>query len=95
MVENDTFPIYKDGEFWMPYKIPEDWISQDWTFGVGNLIPTYRLLNAPYEEGITQVGVIDGFLVSPNVKLLETEVIDLSFENSDHNPVRITIKLLK
>lgn len=94
-VNTKIFPVHKDGTFWMPFKIPENWISKDWMFGVGNQMPTYRLLNAPYEEGVTQVGVIDGFLVSPNIKLIESEVMDLSFENSDHNPVRIIVEIIE
>ena len=37
---------------------------------------------------------VDGFLVSPNVEAAESEVIDLGFANSDHNPVRMTFRLM-
>lgn len=93
-VDIESYPVYKEGEYWLPYQIEEDWIDEGWTFAYGNGEATYRLLNAPYEEGVSQTGVIDGFLVSPNVQLVDTKVIDLSFEYSDHNPVEINIKLI-
>ena len=37
--------------------------------------------------------VIDGFLLSPNVQLEEVEGLNLGFENSDHNPVKMTISM--
>lgn len=41
----------------------------------------------------TQYYVIDGFIISPNVELLDVETLDLGFENSDHNPVIISFSL--
>lgn len=93
-VDVESFPVYGDGTFWMPYQIEANWIGDDWTFGISSQVPTYRLLDAAYEEGVTQTGVIDGFLVSPNLKVVETEVINLSFEYSDHNPVKMTIEFM-
>jgi exonuclease III len=37
--------------------------------------------------------VVDGFLVSDNVTVLEKHVIDADFETSDHNPVSMTFVL--
>jgi exonuclease III len=39
--------------------------------------------------------VIDYFLLSPNIELLEVKGIDEGFENSDHNPVSMRIKLVE
>ena len=58
--------------------------------------PSCRLLNQPYnpsDTANTQYYVIDGFILSPNVQLEEVETLDLGFENSDHNPVRIQVTL--
>lgn len=93
-VDLTAYPLYKEGTFWNPKQIEDDWIADDWTFAYGAGNPTYRLLNAPYEEGVTQTGVIDGFLTSPNVNVISSEAIDLGFAYSDHNPVRIQIELL-
>lgn len=39
--------------------------------------------------------MIDGLILSPNVKLEEVKTVDAAFENSDHNPVRIVVTLEK
>ena len=36
---------------------------------------------------------IDGFIVSPNVKVVKCNVVDDGFEHSNHNPVTLTFKL--
>ena len=40
----------------------------------------------------TTTTVIDLFLLSPNIKDISVECLNLHFENSDHNPVRIKVK---
>ena len=92
-VDVNSYPLYQNGDYWLPNNINEDWISDDWTFAYGDGTPTYRLLNEPYQEGVTQTGVIDGFILSPNIHLVSSEVIDLNFEFSDHNPVVINVVL--
>ena len=37
---------------------------------------------------------IDGFLVSSNVQVLTSDVIDANFQYSDHNPVYMTFRLV-
>ncbi|MBN2795681.1 MAG: endonuclease/exonuclease/phosphatase family protein [Clostridia bacterium] len=86
------FPLENNGELWAPVAIEEDWLMPGWTFGVNDNAPTYRLLNRAY-DGKNQTGVIDGFMISPNIELLEVEVVDMAFEASDHNPVYMKIKL--
>jgi len=58
------------------------------------LVPTSRAADAPYTgpEEATLV-IIDGFLVSDNVKVVRIENIDAQFEFSDHNPVLLKFKL--
>jgi exonuclease III len=48
---------------------------------------------AAYDPLTTTTTVIDFFLLSPNVESISVKCINLSFENSDHNPVLIKIKL--
>ena len=38
---------------------------------------------------------VDGFIVSNNVEVLNSEVIDAKFKYSDHNPVKMNFKLTK
>lgn len=54
-------------------------------------VNTVRSLQKPYVEGESFETVIDGFLVSPNVKVLEIKGTKLGYENSDHQPVTIKI----
>lgn len=61
--------------------------------GESTPVPTCRNADGPYHEG-QLVLTVDGFLVSPNVEVTESHVLDTGFANSDHNPVMMTIRLL-
>lgn len=71
--------------------LPEDWSMPGWSWAFDPKTATNRSLKAPFEKDKTFICVIDGFLVSPNVEILEVEGIDLNFTNSDHNPVRVHV----
>ncbi|MFB6364179.1 hypothetical protein ACFCP7_08960 [Paenibacillus elgii] len=49
--------------------------------------PSVRTLDTAYRPWINFLAVIDGFLVSPNVEIVDVTGHDLNFEHSDHNPV--------
>lgn len=55
-------------------------------------VPTCRGADIPYEKGVNYTTVVDGFLVSDNVRA-EAENIDTDFAYSDHNPVLLTFEL--
>lgn len=58
--------------------------------------PTCRSLDKVYtnaDKAKFQFYVIDGFLVSDNLEILDVENLNLDFENSDHNPIMIDVKL--
>lgn len=74
-----------------PREIPADWLPAGWRWCFPEGVTTNRSLDQPYVEGENMETTIDGFLVSPNVAVLDVRGYDLSFENSDHNPVAITI----
>ncbi len=83
-------------ENWMPGVLEKDMLEEGWSFAYDLDVPSCRLLNQPYDpEDMenTQYYVIDGFIISPNVELLDVETLDLGFENSDHNPVIISFSL--
>ena len=83
-------------ENWVPGVLEEDMLEEGWSFAYDLEVPSCRLLNQPYDpedSENTQYYVIDGFIVSPNVELLDVETLDLGFENSDHNPVMLSISL--
>lgn len=94
---NQTFPDVKqypvvDTKNWAPGVIGNDVLSDGFRFAVDDSLPTCRLLSAPYTEQ-SQMYVIDGFIVSPNVQVKTVETIATDFENSDHQPVRLEVTL--
>ena len=101
---NQVFPgsldVYPNThpENWEPGVLDEKLLPEGWTLAYDLSTPTCRLLNQPYDpadtEG-TQYYVIDGLILSPNVKLGSAETVDAGFENSDHNPVKIAVTLEK
>ena len=93
---NQTFPgsvkLYPitTPELWLPGSLTADVMPEGWTLAYDMRAPTCRLLNQPYDpsdEENTQHYIIDGYILSPNVKLVMVETLDEGFENSDHNPV--------
>ena len=59
-----------------------------------NPVPSCRNADGPYHKG-QFVLTIDGFVVSDNVEVTESDVIDTGFAYSDHNPIHMSFKLLK
>ncbi|MBR6916700.1 MAG: endonuclease/exonuclease/phosphatase family protein [Clostridia bacterium] len=55
-------------------------------------VPSCRNADSAYHEG-QYVLTIDGFLVSANVEVTSSRVIDTQFAYSDHNPVEMTFIL--
>lgn len=71
-----------------PVLLPTDW---QWAFDA--TAPTNRNNNKAFVKGENGTTCLDYFIVSPNVEILKTETFDLNFENSDHNPVYLKIRL--
>ena len=99
---NQVFPgsldVYPNthAENWEPGVLDEKLLPEGWTLAYDLSTPTCRLLNQPYDPADTagtQYYVIDGLILSPNVKLESAETVDAGFENSDHNPVKISVTL--
>ncbi len=87
----NNYPLEEE-PLYIPEEIPQEWTPEGWTWGMDPSVPTYRLLNKPYNsDEFHQVGVIDGFLVSPNLEIVELYGIDLQFKDSDHNPVYMRV----
>lgn len=55
-------------------------------------LPTCRNCDVPYEEGNFTI-IVDGFIVSPNVKCVEVSNIYTAFTYSDHCPVKMIFTL--
>lgn len=83
-------------DLWEPGTISEDIMPEGWTLAYDLETPSCRLLNQPYDPSDTentQHYVIDGFILSPNVELVSVNTLDEGFTYSDHNPVKLQVKL--
>ena len=79
---------------WLPGEIREDEIPEGFSLAAADNAPTCRSLDKPFTDNETsQVYIIDGFIVSDNVDVKSVQVLDYGFENSDHNPVRMEVRL--
>lgn len=91
----EQFPtLYPDD--WQPGEIDTDVLPNGYSFAVNNNAPTCRSLARPFisnEE--SQVYLIDGFIVSDNLQVNSVKVIDEQFMYSDHNPVRLDVRIKK
>lgn len=72
--------------------LPADFLA-GWTKAYSDTIPTNRRIMIPFDKTETPTTVIDFYIVSPNIEVESVRTEDLSFENTDHNPVFITFKL--
>lgn len=55
--------------------------------------PTNRAIDTPLTPGKTEVTVIDFFILSPNIEPEKIQVFTQNFQNSDHEPVYMRIKI--
>lgn len=76
----------------LSYQLSADLFGNDWKWGFDPNAPTNRFLNKPYDNQ-TKTTLIDYFVVSPNVEITQVQTQRLYFENSDHEPVMLEIKL--
>jgi len=98
---NQSPPGFSLAKFGEPYlsesfilsNIASDFMPADWKWAYDPLTPSNRYLNTSYIPGSTFRCLIDHFLVSPNVEVLQNSTFDLNFKNSDHNPIRMSCKL--
>lgn len=77
-------------DFGWAQPFPEDLIPEGFSRAIsykdGEYNPTCRDCDIPYEEGNFTI-IVDGFIISDNVKCVEVENVVTGFEYSDHNPV--------
>ncbi|MFV0364042.1 MAG: endonuclease/exonuclease/phosphatase family protein [Suipraeoptans sp.] len=81
----DMYPI-KDENNWMPGIFDEKALPKGFRMFMDTTTPTCRLNDAPLSED-TQVYVIDGYIVSPNINVGSVSTINAGFKYTDHNPV--------
>lgn len=73
--------------------IAADFMPEGWTFAFDMSYPTNRNLKTAYVSGETTTDLIDYFLLSPNVELMGVKTIDMQFSYSDHQPVKMEVRL--
>ncbi|NLL63543.1 MAG: endonuclease/exonuclease/phosphatase family protein [Ruminococcaceae bacterium] len=61
-------------------------------FNADKPLPSCRNCDVPLSENPFKV-TVDGFIVSPNVTIIASDVCDINFKYSDHNPVYLTFVL--
>lgn len=84
----EKYPLPEDAD-WLPGQLSEDDLPQGFSFACDLGTPTCRALNKPYDgnRDTLLTYVIDGFIVSSNVKVNSVQTVDLNFRNTDHQPV--------
>ena len=94
-VSKEQFGAYTTKEeylFWLQ-SIPKDWTPDNWQWCYDAEVPTARTLEQPYKAGENFTCIIDGFLVSPNLRVDEVTGFNFRFKHSDHNPTAITVSI--
>ncbi len=86
-VDMEDYPVISGT--WQPGMIDVEDFLPDFTPVMDAEVPTCRSLDKPLPADTAghQFYMIDGFIVSDNVKVNDIKTIDLGFEHSDHNPV--------
>ncbi len=72
--------------FWV-HPFPYEELSEGWTVAIDRETPSVRTNERPYKKGQNFTTVIDGFVISPNVRAESVKARDLGFDYSDHQPV--------
>jgi len=97
---NQNPPGYKpsgdyNGHNFLPSKVKmnSDFMPAGWQWAFDDSAPTNRTNDKPYVIGDNTTTCLDYYLVSPNINIIEVEVIDLKFEDSDHNPIYLKAQL--
>lgn len=82
----ENFPHQEASPFWLQ-NLPADFTPAGFKWACDLKTPTVRTDAKAYRDGINYTAIIDGFLVSPNVGIINIHGHQLHFVSSDHNPV--------
>ena len=88
--ESEVFGVSGEDYSWaQPF--PYDSVPEGFTvvapFDEENPVPSCRNADKPWDPETNFQLTIDGFIISDNVRLVSSDVVDLQFACSDHNPV--------
>lgn len=98
---NQAFPgsveryVCNDENSWVPGVLEEGALPEGFSYAYDPDIPTCRSLAEEYDgsDDFTFY-LIDGFILSPNLRLDSVTGIDAGFEFTDHNPVLMQVTLI-
>lgn len=94
-VDISDYPLQRD-DLWAPGLIDTEAFGEHLSCLTDPANPTCRSLDLPldtYEGSDFQYYVIDGFIVSDNVTVESLETLNEGFKNTDHNPLKLVVKL--
>ncbi len=74
-------------------QMKEDFMPEGWKWAYDPDYPTNRRVKIPYTKGKTKTTLIDYFLTSSNIEVVEVKTIPIDFEFSDHQPVYMKVKM--
>ena len=85
----------KEG-LWQCGELDVSEFSDKWQFVMDNSTPTCRSLDQPYQGSDKEnflFHMIDGYIVSDNIEVVDVKTVNSLFAPSDHNPVVLNVKL--
>ena len=93
-LDTSMYPV-QPGDLWMCGELDATAFEPDFQLVMDTDTPTCRSLDRPLDldDPTFQFYMIDGFIVSKNVRIDKLETIDTGFDFSDHNPVHIQVTL--
>jgi len=91
-IDSGTFPHRAQVPAWFQ-QVPGNWTPPGWQWAYDRSKPSLRATDKPYVAGENFITVVDGFLVSPEIQVGFVTTTDLSFEHTDHHPVRLEVGL--
>ena len=91
----EGIPTYNMAKPDPKYHVPDVYPAAGWHWAWDPAVPTNRSLKAVFDPATTERGILDFYLLSPNVELIEVQTLDLGFAFSDHQPVQLQVRLLR
>ncbi len=86
------FPTEQEVPEWV-FQLQNEDLVEGYKFAAATNVATCRSTDKPYVKGSNYTAVLDGFIVSDNIKVNDTHNIDTDFMYSDHNPATMTFVL--
>lgn len=89
----ELFPSEQKRPDWLATFNGDD-LTDGYSIAAATNAPTCRGADMVYKKDVTYTVVIDGFIVSDNVRVESVENLDWDFQYSDHNPAKMLFTLL-